>query len=85
MKKLLLLIAMLSSSLFGFTQDKLTKKNGEEIQVKVLEITPDLIKYKRFDNLEGPTISIYKREVFMINYANGVKDIFSPPPPAPVQ
>ena len=87
MKKLLLLIVLVSSSLYGFAQDKLTKKNGEEMQVKVLEITPDLVKFKNFDNLEGPTISIYKREVFMINYANGVKEVLTPQPvqqPQPV-
>lgn len=84
MKKLLLLIALLSSSLYGSAQDKLVKKNGEEIQVKVLEITPDLVKYKNFNNLEGPTISVYKREVFMINYAGGTKEILNPQP-APAQ
>src|SRR5688572_13711970 len=83
MKKLLLMIAILSSSLYGSAQDKLTKKNGEEIQVKVLEITPEMVKYKKFDNLEGPTISIYKREVFMINYAGGTKEIITPMPVQP--
>jgi hypothetical protein len=72
-----------------FAQDTLVKKNGEELQVKVLEITPDLVKFKRFDNLEGPTISVYKREVFMIRYAGGTKEIITPmpvqPQPAPAQ
>jgi len=83
MKKLLLMIALLSSSLYLSAQDKLTKKTGEEIQVKVLEITPELVKFKNFDNLEGPTISIYKREVFMINYAGGTKEIITPIPVKP--
>jgi hypothetical protein len=85
MKKLLLLVIVLSSSFYALAQDVLTKKNGEELQVKVLEILPDHIKYKRFDNLDGPIISVYKREIFMIKYANGVKDIFSSPLPAPLQ
>lgn len=70
-------------SLFGViyisslcAQDTITLKNGEEIEAKVLEITPDIIKYKKFNNLDGPTISILKSEVFMIKYENGTKDVF---------
>jgi len=83
MKKLLLLFALLATSLWSMAQDTLIKKSGEEIQVKVLEITPDLVKFKNFNNLEGPTISIYKREVFMIKYVNGAKDILTPQAPQP--
>ena len=61
-------------------QDILVKKNGDELQVKILEITPDLVKYKNFNNLEGPTISVYKRETFMIRYANGTKEVLTPQP-----
>jgi hypothetical protein len=70
-------------------QDIITKKNGQEVQAKVLELTPDLVIYKRTDNPDGPTVSVYKQEVFMIKYANGVKDIITPqaqpqPKPMPV-
>lgn len=58
-------------------QDVLVKKNGDEVNVKVLEITPDAIKYKRTDNPEGPTISVLKSEVFMIKYANGTRETFN--------
>ena len=83
MKKLYTLVIFLLGAFTAFSQDSLVKKTGEELPVKVLEITPDVVKYKRTDNLEGPVISIYKREVFMIKYANGVKDILSPLPPQP--
>jgi hypothetical protein len=43
-----------------------------------MEITTNEIKYKKFDNLEGPTISILKSEVFMIKYQNGTKDVINP-------
>ena len=82
MKKILLLNLFLLMSLFASAQDVITKKNGQEVSAKILELTPDLVIYKRADNLEGPTISIYKHEVFMIRYANGVKDILAPLPPA---
>ncbi|WP_240773358.1 hypothetical protein [Pontibacter sp. SGAir0037] len=58
-------------------QDILIKRNGDELEVKVQEITLSEVKYKRFDNLEGPLISIAKQDVFMIKYENGTKDVFT--------
>ncbi len=60
-----------------FSQDVITKINGDEILAKVLEINPSDIKYKRFDNLQGPTYSIFKSDVFSIKYENGVKEMFT--------
>ncbi|MES2591363.1 MAG: DUF4190 domain-containing protein [Bacteroidota bacterium] len=57
--------------------DILVLKNGEEIKVKVLEILPTEIKYKKCDNLTGPTTTIYKSDVSMIKYPNGSQDIIS--------
>ncbi|QDA60443.1 hypothetical protein [Hymenobacter jejuensis] len=61
----------------AWAQDVLTKQNGDELQVKVLEISPTEVKYKRTDNPDGPLISVRKSEVFMIRYANGTKEILS--------
>ncbi len=63
-----------------FTKDEcndlITMKNGDEIKVKVIEISEKQIKYKRCDNLEGPLITVNKYDVFSIKYANGTKEIF---------
>ncbi|MHA6248576.1 hypothetical protein ACXYMU_11605 [Pontibacter sp. CAU 1760] len=81
MKKLgLLLIGMMSASVCQ-AQDVLTKRNGDEVLVKVQEISPDAVKYKRFDNLDGPLISMAKHDVFMIRYENGTKEVFNQAPP----
>jgi hypothetical protein len=66
-------------------QDTLVKRNGERIVVKVLEINPDDIRYKRFANLDGPLYSIYKTEVRYITYASGLKENYENvlPPKAP--
>lgn len=58
----------------------MTKRNGDELQVKVQEINLNEIKYKRYDNLEGPLISVSKAEVFMIKYENGTKEVFNEAP-----
>jgi hypothetical protein len=57
-------------------QDIITTKKGEDIQSKVMEITLSELKYKNFNNLNGPLISILKSDVLMIRYENGTKDIF---------
>jgi hypothetical protein len=79
MKKYLLMLAAMFSFALCQAQDVLVKKNGEEIEVKVQEINLNEIKYKRFDNLQGPMISIAKSDVFMIKYENGSKDVFNEP------
>jgi len=60
-------------------KDIIVRRNGEEIESKVIEITPAEIKYKKLDNLDGPLFTINKSDVFMIMYANGTKDIFNQP------
>ena len=59
-----------------FSQDLITKKTGEDIQAKVLEVGQTEVKYKKSDNLTGPTFSISKSDVIMIRYENGTKDVF---------
>jgi len=60
-----------------FAQDTIVLKSGAEIQAKVLEINSVEIKYKRFDNPEGPTIVIGKAEVLSIKYENGAQEIIN--------
>ena len=60
-----------------FSQDILTKKTGDDIKAKVLEVTTTEVKYKKFDNLNGPVFSILKSELLLIRYENGSKDVFN--------
>ena len=59
-----------------YSQDIIVKKNGDEIKVKVIEITKTFVKYKKHSNLTGPIYNIEKNDIFMIKYQNGEKDIF---------
>jgi hypothetical protein len=56
--------------------DVILLKNGEEISAKVIEIGVYELKYKKCDNIDGPTFSILKKDVFMIKYPNGNRDVF---------
>ena len=76
MRILLLLLFLFSFLQSSIAQDTLFRLSGESIGVKVLEITPLEIKYKLTSNLEGPTYTVFKSDVFMIEYANGSKDVF---------
>jgi hypothetical protein len=74
---LLSVISLYSTTYSCYSQDTITLKNGDEIKTKVLEVTSDQIKYKKWDNLDGPSYSTAKSEVFMIKYKNGSKDVFN--------
>ena len=58
-------------------QDLIIKRNGDEIKSKVMEVNLNVIKYKKFDNINGPTFEILKSDVFIIKYENGTKDVFN--------
>ncbi|MCX6210807.1 MAG: hypothetical protein NTZ59_15215 [Bacteroidetes bacterium] len=74
-KTIIILITVLNTVNL-FSQDIITKLNGEEIKAKVLEVNQTTIKYKKFEFITGPDYTISKSEVFMIKYENGTKDIF---------
>jgi len=60
-----------------FSQDKITRLNGEEIQAQVLEIKTEIITYKKISNLTGPTYEILKSEVHKIRFKNGSEEIIN--------
>ena len=81
MKKAIILLAVLFGSMAILSaQDIITLKSGDEIKAKVQEIGTDNVKYKKYDNLTGPTYTLLKTEIFMIKYENGEKDIFKDAP-----
>ncbi len=65
--------------------DVIVKLTGDELPVHIVEVTPDMVKYHRADNPQGPLFSVFKRDVFMVRYANGTKDVFGTPAPAPAR
>lgn len=75
-KTLLLTTISTAICLSAIAQDKLYKKNGDMVEVKVTEITGRTISYKRVDNTDGPTYTINKAEVAKIVYPNGSEDYF---------
>ena len=64
------MLAVLSSS----AQDVIVKKDGSTILSKVLEVNPADIKYKKFNNPNGPIYTIDKSEIMSINYKPNLGD-----------
>jgi cytochrome c biogenesis factor len=60
-----------------FAQDIITLKNGDDIRALVQEVGEVDVKYKKFDNPNGPNYTLRKSEISMIKYANGSKDVFA--------
>ena len=57
-------------------QDIIYKMDDSKIAAKVLEITPDVIKYKKHDFLDGPIYNLPIAELHKIVYENGKTEIF---------
>ncbi len=80
----LLLFVLYSTFLFAssaYCQDILYTSNGNKLMAKVLEINTKDIKYKDFNNIEGPTYVISKTDVVLIQYSNGVTEVINDNPP----
>jgi hypothetical protein len=77
MKNTLLLISQLFLINICFSQDVITKKNGDDINAKIIEVNQLDIKYKKQGASSGPTYSMDKSEILMIKYEDGSKDIFN--------
>ena len=78
MKRILtLLTAVLATCMTASAQDFITKKDGTEIQAKILEVNPDNVKYVLFEEPEGPVYTILKNEILKIRYASGRNEVFS--------
>lgn len=77
MKKLSSFLFVLFLCASAFAQDVITKRSGEDIRVKVLEVKQDEVKYVKESNPSGPTYTISKEDILLITYQDGSKDVFS--------
>ena len=76
MKKLVFLL-FLVFNLISFSQDKLIYKDGKEELVKVLEISKTELKFKKMDNVDGPTFVCLKMDLVSVQFQNGTIESFS--------
>lgn len=61
----------------SFAQDIIHTLDQRPIEAKVLEITDDYVRYKTFDNLEGPDYRMSVSRILRIVFANGTEKTFT--------
>lgn len=64
----------LSFNSYVFSQDSILKLNGEIIKSQIITIDINTIIYKKYDNLNGPTYVIEKKDVAEIIFSNGITE-----------
>lgn len=77
MKQLIFTIAFIIIGFPIYAQDVILKKNAEEIQAKILKISDSEIEFKHWERPDGPIYIVPTRDVFMITYQNGTKEVVS--------
>lgn len=83
MKKLLfVLFAVWSGAMTAAAQDLIVKTDASQVEARVLEISPDAVRYKRFSNPDGPTYVLPVAEIRYIRYANGEVEYYAKEGPA---
>ena len=73
-KKLLIIVISLFLINTGKAQDLIIKNNGDTIKAKILEVTDEAIRYKKTNNIDGPTFVTNKNELSKVVYANGTEE-----------
>ena len=76
------IFALFLSCMSASAQDVITLRSGEQIRARVTEISPSELRYRQFDNLDGPTRVVLLSEVFAINYENGTREVINSFAPA---
>jgi len=71
MKQILTLFLLLAVICSLHAQDLIIKKDNQGKKVKILEVTSKTIRYKQFENLEGPEHNIDIDDILVIVYENG--------------
>jgi len=76
MKAALPLLLLLCFAISSFSQDIIYTTNGDKTEVKILEIKPGEIRYKKHSNPDGPDYVASKSDVLLITYSNGTFESF---------
>ena len=77
MKKIFVLLCAQLVMLSAFAQDVIITKDAQKIPAKVTDIEDAVIKYKKYDNLDGPTYTMKKSEIATLMLENGSVEVFT--------
>ena len=74
---LLLSLGLMFFCVESFAQDIIHTVDLRSIEANVLEITDDYVRYKTFDNLEGPDYRMSVSRIIRIVFENGTEKVFT--------
>ncbi len=77
MKKILFMVILGISSPIANAQDILVRKGGEVEEVKILEVSPSEVKYKKSDNEDSPVFIERCSNLYSVKYKNGEVQMFN--------
>lgn len=70
-----LIVLLFANSLMA--QDIITLKSGEEIKSQIIKVAAEVIMYKKYSDLKGPTLFVNREDVGALAYENGTIKIIS--------
>ena len=70
-RRILFCTFALMLSIIACAQDIIVTIDARKIEAKILEVSKSEIRYKEFDNLDGPTFVMETKEISSIIYSNG--------------
>ena len=76
MKKSSILLVLATITSLSFAQDIIITKDKRQIQAKIMEVSNQEIKYKKFNYQEGPLFTIPVNEIVSIAYENGDVEVY---------
>lgn len=75
----LIIILFACSFTRSAAQDTIIMTNGNIIPAKILEVSTEEVRYKRFDNIDGPVFITKTVEINKIKYQSGNTDVLNKP------
>ena len=81
-QNLLFLLCFSFLTLHSVAQDIIETKMGAKIEAKVIDMSGEEIKYKKYSDIMGAMQSVNKQDVSVITFANGTVKRFVPLPKA---
>lgn len=76
MKKLFLLAVAAVAAFSAYAQDVIITRDAKRVEAKILEVSSNEIKYKEFNNQDGPTFVLTTNEINTVIYQNGTVKVF---------
>ncbi|MCQ2340799.1 MAG: hypothetical protein MJZ79_08540 [Paludibacteraceae bacterium] len=85
MKKILFTALAMFFAVSAFCADVIITTKSEKLEVKIVEISSTEVKYKKVNNLQGPTFVLSTNDINTIMYANGDVQVIEHKAAQPVQ